>query len=483
MTKRTMIQYFEWYLKSDPPLYQTLMKEASGLSKMGFTHVWLPPAYKGQAGINDVGYGVYDMYDLGEFDQKGSIRTKYGTKDEYIQAIDVCHQNSLQVIADIVFNHRMGADEKETIKATAMDWDDRNRAVGQEKIVDVWTKYTFPVRNGKYSKFQWTWKDFDGTDYDAKTNQNVLMTFEDKKWDPKVSKEEGNFDFIMGDDLDFQNPNVIEELYHWGKWYKDFTNIDGYRLDAVKSIDSSFFKGWLDKQKSYHTNDVYAVGEYWSGDLNELNTYLNDSGHCMHLFDVPLHYSLFNASSSYDTYDMSRILDHTLVSSQNEYACPFVDNHDTQPGQALYSWVQGWFKLHAYSLILLRNFDNPCVFYGDLYGIEHDNIGPVTHLSELVWIRSRILEDEIEDRFDDFHCIGWKVDGKHPIVVVMTNGLANGKEFVIKNKSNIEFIDLVTKKTIKLDENGRGKFDCFDGGCSIFIESEVYQKMKEELEL
>ena len=134
-------------------------------------------------------------------------------------------------------------------------------------------------------------------------------------------------------------------------------------------------------------------------------------------------------------------------------------------------------------MILLRNFDNPCVFYGDLYGIEHDNIGPVTHLSELVWIRSRILEDEIEDRFDDFHCIGWKVDGKHPIVVVMPNGLANGKEFVIKNKSNIEFIDLVTKKTIKLDENGRGKFDCFDGGCSIFIESEVYQKMKEELEL
>lgn len=65
-----MIQYFEWYLKSDPPLYQTLMKEASSLSKMGFTHVWLPPAYKGQAGINDVGYGVYDMYDLGEFDQK-----------------------------------------------------------------------------------------------------------------------------------------------------------------------------------------------------------------------------------------------------------------------------------------------------------------------------------------------------------------------------------------------------------------------------
>ena len=45
------------------------------------------PAYKGTAGVEDVGYGVYDYYDLGEFDQKGSIPTKYGTKDEYLEAI------------------------------------------------------------------------------------------------------------------------------------------------------------------------------------------------------------------------------------------------------------------------------------------------------------------------------------------------------------------------------------------------------------
>ena len=30
---------------------------------------------------------VYDMYDLGEFNQKNTIRTKYGTKDEYLAAI------------------------------------------------------------------------------------------------------------------------------------------------------------------------------------------------------------------------------------------------------------------------------------------------------------------------------------------------------------------------------------------------------------
>ncbi|HBL29705.1 MAG TPA: alpha-amylase, partial [Acidobacteria bacterium] len=59
---------------------------------------------------SDVGYGVYDMYDLGEFNQKGSVRTKYGTKAEYLAAISTAHANGLQIYGDLVFNHRGGAD-------------------------------------------------------------------------------------------------------------------------------------------------------------------------------------------------------------------------------------------------------------------------------------------------------------------------------------------------------------------------------------
>ena len=44
---------------------------------LGVTALWLPPAYKGAGGDKDVGYGVYDLYDLGEFNQKGSVPTKY----------------------------------------------------------------------------------------------------------------------------------------------------------------------------------------------------------------------------------------------------------------------------------------------------------------------------------------------------------------------------------------------------------------------
>ena len=79
-TNETMIQFFEWYLTSDGLFWQTAANEAKYLSEIGINYIWLPPAYKGTGGKEDVGYGVYDLYDLGEFDQKGSIRTKYGTK-------------------------------------------------------------------------------------------------------------------------------------------------------------------------------------------------------------------------------------------------------------------------------------------------------------------------------------------------------------------------------------------------------------------
>lgn len=63
------IQYFEWYLPDDGKLWQRLRADIPNLLDMGVTAVWIPPCYKGQ-NSNDVGYGAYDLYDIGEFDQK-----------------------------------------------------------------------------------------------------------------------------------------------------------------------------------------------------------------------------------------------------------------------------------------------------------------------------------------------------------------------------------------------------------------------------
>ena len=78
----TIFQFFHWYYPKEKNLWNEAVAKAEHLQFAGISHVWLPPAYKSSAGDNGVGYDVYDLFDLGEFDQKGTVRTKYGTKDE-----------------------------------------------------------------------------------------------------------------------------------------------------------------------------------------------------------------------------------------------------------------------------------------------------------------------------------------------------------------------------------------------------------------
>ena len=192
----TMMQYFEWYLKPNSALWKKAMKQARELSKIGITALWLPPAYKGAQGAYDVGYTVYDLYDLGEFNQKGSIATKYGTKDEYLKAIKTLKKYNINVYADVSLDHKIGADETEEVEAIEEDYYNRERDIsGTEKIM-AWTKFNFPGRNNKYSDFKWNASHFDGVDYDDRTKRNSIFRFKDKKWDDYVDTENGNFDLI-----------------------------------------------------------------------------------------------------------------------------------------------------------------------------------------------------------------------------------------------------------------------------------------------
>ena len=77
----TMIQFFHWYSDGNGQLYDQIKNSADYLNELGISSVWFPPAYKGAGGGYSVGYDPYDLFDLGEFDQKGTVPTKYGTKD------------------------------------------------------------------------------------------------------------------------------------------------------------------------------------------------------------------------------------------------------------------------------------------------------------------------------------------------------------------------------------------------------------------
>lgn len=470
------MQDFEWYLKPDKSHWKRVAAQAEQLKENGVTAVWLPPAYKGASGANDVGYAVYDLYDLGEFNQKGTVETKYGSKDEYLLAIKALKEAGIEVLADIVLGHRMGADEKERIFAYGHDEYDRNREVQGKRKITVWTKFTFPGRNGKYSDFKWDWTNFHGTDYDAKSQENGIYRFIGKEWDSEVDGEFGNYDYLMGVDLDMSDEEVLEELQRWGEWYFEFTGVDGFRLDAVKHIDFKFFKNWLTNLREKFQKPIFAVGEYWNAELGILENYIEKTEGTLTLFDVPLHFNMFHASTSNGYYDMRYILKNTLVASKPELSVTFVDNHDTEPGQALQSYILEWFKLHAYCLILLREEGYPCVFYGDYYGVPHCKLKPIEGLKELMNLRKDAAYGVQHDYFNHPKIVGWTREGidelpESGFAVIMTVEKGGTKRmYVGKHFAGCTFEDILhhVEDTVEIDENGFGEFIVEDGSVSVW---------------
>ena len=461
----TIMQYFEWYLDCEQNLWNKVRRDAENLSELGITAIWLPPAFKGIGGKNEVGYGVYDLYDLGEFDQKGTIKTKYGSKGEYIECIKALKQIGIEAYADIVLNHKMGADMLQTIPATKVDWGDHYKEVSGQEIVRVATKFTFPGRKHKYSDFEWNWTHFHGIDYDDKSGEHAIFKFKDKKWDDAVDGEFGNFDYLMGADIDFGNPEVIEELDKWAKWYLEETEVDGFRLDAVKHINAGFYRDFIKKITEKIKPDLFSVGEYWSADISKLHKYIEETEGQISLFDVPLHYNFYYASLD-ENYDLSKILDHTLMKENPSKAVTFVDNHDTQPGQSLQSFINNWFKLPAYSIILLRNEGYPCVFYGDMYGIPHDNVLATEKLDILLKLRKEKAYGTQTDYLDNPNYIGWTREGdeEHPdsgLAVVISNaGDGEKRMYIGKKFAGKLFVDILEncEDEVFIDDEGFGNF-------------------------
>jgi alpha-amylase len=484
-----MMQYFHWYIPADGSFWAEAAGRARELADAGFTAVWLPPAYKGYAGVNDVGYGVYDMYDLGEFDQHGTVRTKYGTRDEYLAAVRALQRAGVQVYADTVLNHRMGGDSTETFRATPFPQDDRLRARGDQREIRAYSHFHFPGRGRKHSSFEFHWWHFDAVDYDDLNpgERGTVFLCEGKAFDDYVALEKGNFSYLMGCDLDFQHPEVQKEVTDWGKWYLDTTGVDGFRLDAVKHISSWFFPEWLDAMERHAGRDIFVVAEYWSPDVNSLHWYLDRLGGRITAFGVPLHYNFHEASRAGGNYDMRRLLQGTLMMQRPNDVVTFVENHDSQPLQALESSVEPWFKPLAYAIILLRKEGYPCVFYPDYYGAEYEDRGRDGNTYRIVMPSHRWLIDKFLharkhyaygpqiDYADHWNRIGWTRlgDAEHPkaMAVLLSDG-QEGTKWMDVARPNATFVDVTehVKERVRTNEDGWGEFRCNGGSVSVWVQ-------------
>lgn len=494
MPSPILLQSFQWYTPGGGKHWEMMAKTAEEFAAMGITHVWLPPAYKGASGAESVGYDTYDLFDLGEFDQKGSVETKYGDRASFERACAALSDKGIRVVQDVVFNHKMGADESEAVRVRRVDPDDRTRIADEEFDARAHTRFSFPGRAGKHSAFVWDKRCFSGVDRIEEPNETgvfkLMNEYGDGQWNDEVDEEFGNFDFLLGADVEFRNKAVYEELKFWGRWLADQVPVGGFRLDAAKHIPAWFFRDWVGHVRDTIDPALFVVAEYWHPDMDVLNRYLDKVDRQMMLFDVALHHRFHDASKLGREFDMRTIFDGSLVAGLPEHAVTLVDNHDTQPLQSLEAAVEPWFKPLAYALILLREQGVPCVFHADLYGAryrdkggdgnEHDVEMPIIEcLPKLIEARRRFANGPQTDVFEHRSCIGFVRHGTAKLpgcVVVMSNGETS--EIVTdvgKENSEVIFRDFLGHRDdeIVIRDDGRASFPVHGGSVSIWVRSDA----------
>lgn len=441
-TNGVMMQAFYWDVPqttSGQTWWQVLGGKASELKSAGITALWLPPAYKG-SGVNDVGYGVYDRYDLGEFNQKGTVATHYGTLGQLQSCISALHGQGVQVYEDMVMNHLTSADAQEQFNVGGTNY-------------NVYTSFTYPGRANKYSTYQWHYYNFNGTQQAPNNGW-----YQWNAWDFQPYANGDAYDNLLGSEIRYADANQVNETIKWGNWMTTTLGLDGYRLDATKHMLTSFVNSWLDNVKG--TSGRFAVSEAWFRNLGDMNNYAAATGGRTSLFDVPLHYTFADMSNGNGSWDMRGLQFAGFTEANGALSVSFVDNHDTdQTGGALYSPVAN-LKMLAYSYILTREKGYPCVFYKDYY-----NYGLGAQIKTLIGIRqghafgTGYEYTSVNDA--NVYAYSRAGDASHTgLLQLLNDGSAAASKSITTPFKNATLTDLTgnTTGTVTTDANGTGTF-------------------------
>ncbi len=388
---------------------------APRLKGLGIDAVWIPPAAKANGGTNSVGYGPFDVYDLGDKYQKGTTRTRVGTKDELLRLVAVLHANGIEVIEDVVLNHVDGA-------GTA------NGTGGYDP-----NAYSQSA-NGGYKNFRYAcW----ATPLPETADNAAAYLARAGRWPKNFANfhahaghntTTGDYavpyfgpDFCYGDDggtngyglstnATFNPPQANDYSRTQGRqylqWLKKQTGCDGIRWDAVKNYGYAPQQDWLYNVK-YLTGfanggeTMLSTGEF-VGSKTELDSYCQavnsrngGSEFAMGTFDFSLRGAIYNMVAGGGSYDLSiipgaqqnqRVAYYAGSNTYVHRTAPFVNSHDTfRPLKNAAGNYTGWdtanelgahiepndVRLSAAYAINLAVDGNPHIFFEDLFSLGY----------------------------------------------------------------------------------------------------------------
>ncbi len=291
----------------------------------GFDSIWLPPFSKA-SNPNSCGYDPYDYFDLGDFNQKGALKTSYGNSEELRRLIAVIHTNGMGAIADMVINHNSGGDVEE---------------INPLDGIKRWTKF-----NPASGRFPRDWTCFHPSRYER-------FLLEGEKY--------GDFAHLC-----HRNPHVYAGIFDYARMVIEDLDCDGFRFDFVKGFGAwviGLLANYQYQKKDGREFTPFVVGEHWSSRddiVNWLEGVSSVTGGEVAAFDFPLRYKLKALCDTQD-FDLRNLADGQSVSALRPFhAVTFTENHDMGGNEVVHD------KMLGYSFILTHG-GYPCVFWWDYY--------------------------------------------------------------------------------------------------------------------
>lgn len=345
-----------------------LINKLDYLQDMGITAIWLTPIMRNQAVQGDSsGYHGYWTLDFTEIDPH------LGTNAELKELIDTAHAKGMKVFFDIITNHTADVIKYEQCHRNA-----KQQFSTSEQLCEYVSLADKAAGKGY-------------TPYVEESEKNLKTP----AWlnDPKFYHNQGDStwqgensiygDFMGLDDLDTDNPEVVDGFI---KIYTDIIEQfkpDGFRIDTVKHVNIEFWQQFtpaiIDFAKQQGIPNFFVFGEVYSEDARVLSKFTTE-GDIPSVLDFHIQLAIKNVfgrgqgtAQLADLFALDKLYqDHNSSADQ---LMNFISNHDM--GRFGYYMEQAFPTATENEKLARVNLANammffargiPVVYYGDEQG-------------------------------------------------------------------------------------------------------------------
>lgn len=310
------------------------------IKELGMTAVWLTPTFENDMKSEYGAYHGYAATDLYKIDRR------FGSNEEFKSMVDLCHENGIKVIMDMIHNH-VGDQHWWLLDPPTDDWFHDFKKYGT-------TNFRGEVQSDPYA------------------SQADLDKLQKGWFVPELA------------DLNQRNPALAKYLIQNSIWWIEYSGVDGIRMDTYVYPYKEYLSEWVQEVLSSYPN-FNIVGEswvekvahesYWQYDQENQNDGYDSK--LPSVTDFQIMFALDKALTEEFGWKngLSRL--YYAISQDRLYADPmknviFIDNHDIERFYTKMDEDPALFKMGYAYLMTTRGI--PQVYYGTELMMANDKV-------------------------------------------------------------------------------------------------------------